>query len=76
MAFVNTDSYEKMVSTLTFNQKALIDGKLVDSISGKAFDTINPGTEKVITPVTSCCSEDVKMAIKAARKSFDDGSWS
>ena len=29
--------------------KLFIDGKWVDSVSGKTFDTINPATEEVIT---------------------------
>ena len=31
--------------------KLLIDGNLVNSASGKTFETVNPSTEKIITSV-------------------------
>jgi aldehyde dehydrogenase (NAD+) len=53
----------------------LIDGKWVDSVSGKTFETINPATGKVIAKVAEGDSADVDKAVKAARKAFDGGPW-
>lgn len=53
----------------------LIDGKFVNSISGKTFDTFNPATEERITSVQEAGKEDVDKAVKAARKAFDEGAW-
>lgn len=53
----------------------LIDGKFVNSSSGKTFDTFNPATEEKITSVQEAGVEDVNKAVKAARKAFDNGPW-
>jgi len=51
-----------------------IDGKFTKPVKGKYFDTINPSTNKKIASVTEATSEDVDLAVKAARKAFK--SWS
>lgn len=53
----------------------LIDGKFVNSTSGKTFDTFNPATEEKITSVQEADRADVDKAVKAARKAFDQGPW-
>lgn len=53
----------------------LIDGKFVNSSSGKTFDTFNPATEEKITSVQEADKADVEKAVKAARKAFDHGPW-
>lgn len=53
----------------------LIDGKFVNSVSGKTFDTINPATEEKIASVQEADVADVDIAVKAARKAFDEGPW-
>jgi len=65
-----------LAEKLIFNQKALINGKLADALSGKTFETVNPSTGTVITSVASCGSEDVNIAVAAAKKAFDSGIWS
>src|SRR5258708_16935496 len=47
--------------------KLLINGKWVDSVSGKTFPTINPSTGEVITKVAEACSADVDKGLAAAR---------
>jgi aldehyde dehydrogenase (NAD+) len=56
-------------------RKMLIDGKWVDSLSGKTFETINPATGEVITKIAQGDKEDVDLAVKAARKAFEGGPW-
>lgn len=53
----------------------LIDGKFVNSVSGKTFDTFNPATEEKIIAVQEADKADVDKAVKAARKAFDHGPW-
>ena len=53
----------------------LIDGKFVNSQSGKTFDTVNPATEEKIASVQEADQADVDKAVKAARKAFDKGPW-
>jgi aldehyde dehydrogenase (NAD+) len=54
----------------------LINGKWVDSVSGKTFATINPATGETICQVAEGDKADVDLAVKAARKAFDGGPWS
>src|SRR5256886_7959929 len=55
--------------------KLLINGKWVDSVSGKTFPTINPSTSEVITQVEESDAADVDKAVAAARAAFDKGPW-
>jgi aldehyde dehydrogenase (NAD+) len=57
-------------------QRMLIDGKLVESKSGKQFDNINPATEEVLGQVADGGHEDMDDAIAAARRAFDESAWS
>jgi acyl-CoA reductase-like NAD-dependent aldehyde dehydrogenase len=55
--------------------RLLIDGKLVDGENG-TFDVINPATEQVIGAVGDASKGDMQRAIAAARRAFDETSWS
>lgn len=55
--------------------KMLINGEWVNSIKGETFKAIYPGNGKVIANVASANSEDVDLAVKAARKAFDEGGY-
>src|SRR5215813_11891595 len=55
--------------------RMLIDGKWVDSVSGRTFETINPATGEVIAKVAEGEKPDVDKAVKAARKAFEKGPW-
>jgi aldehyde dehydrogenase (NAD+) len=56
--------------------KLFIDGKFVDSASGKTFESIDPGTELPIASVAQAGKADAEAAIAAARKAFNSGVWS
>eukprot|EP00349_Pseudokeronopsis_sp_Brazil_P004990 CAMPEP_0202960832 /NCGR_PEP_ID=MMETSP1396-20130829/4986_1 /ASSEMBLY_ACC=CAM_ASM_000872 /TAXON_ID= /ORGANISM="Pseudokeronopsis sp., Strain Brazil" /LENGTH=339 /DNA_ID=CAMNT_0049680315 /DNA_START=20 /DNA_END=1039 /DNA_ORIENTATION=+ len=53
----------------------LINGKFVNSTSGKTFDTFNPATEEKIASVQEADKQDVELAVRAARKALDEGPW-
>src|ERR1043165_8979035 len=53
-----------------------INGKWVQRASGKTFATLNPCTGEPICQVAEGDKADVDLAVKAARKAFDDGPWS
>ena len=57
-------------------QPLFIGGKWVDSVSGKTFPTINPATGETICQIAEGDKADVNLAVKAARKAFEDGPWS
>ncbi|HEX8915846.1 MAG TPA: aldehyde dehydrogenase family protein [Humisphaera sp.] len=53
----------------------LIDGKFVNSVSGRTFETINPATGDVIARVAEGEAPDVDKAVRAARRAFEAGPW-
>jgi aldehyde dehydrogenase (NAD+) len=56
--------------------RMLIDGKLVDAASGKQFDNVNPATEEVLGQTADASAEEMQQAIGAARRAFDETTWS
>src|SRR5436189_3942470 len=56
-------------------QKMLINGKWVDSQSGKTFPTVNPATGETICQVAEGDKADIELAVKAARNAFESGPW-
>ena len=56
--------------------RMLIDGELVGSDTGKTFDNVNPATEEVLGPVADASAAEMHRAIDAARRAFDETSWS
>ena len=56
-------------------RRLLIDGKLVDSESGKTFENLNPATEEVLGVVADGTRADMEAAVAAARRAFDTTSW-
>jgi len=56
-------------------QKLYIDGKWVDTNSSKTFDVEDPATGKKLSSCAAGNEKDVDMAVNAARKAFDSGSW-
>ncbi|KAG6545482.1 hypothetical protein Mapa_013084 [Marchantia paleacea] len=55
--------------------KLLINGEFVDSVSGKTFATYDPRSEELIAHVAEGDAKDINLAVKAARKAFDEGPW-
>jgi aldehyde dehydrogenase (NAD+) len=64
------------VATQLGEVRMLIDGKLVEAISGKRFQNINPANEEVLGEVADGGVEDMRLAIAAARRAFDTTDWS
>jgi aldehyde dehydrogenase (NAD+) len=57
------------------DRKLLIDGKWHESVSGKTFPTLNPATGETICQVAEGDKADVDLAVKAARRAFEEGPW-
>jgi gamma-glutamyl-gamma-aminobutyraldehyde dehydrogenase len=68
--------WKARASRIAFRGQAFIDGKFVDAVSGKTFDSINPATGAVLTAVAECDAVDIDRAVAAARRAFEDGRWS
>src|SRR3954452_18145345 len=54
----------------------LIDGKLVESETGRQFDNVNPATEEVLGGTADGTRADMERAVAAARNAFDNTDWS
>jgi phenylacetaldehyde dehydrogenase len=67
---------DKVTTFVGKKQKMLINGKWVDSASGKTFPTYNPATGEVLSNVAEGDREDIDRAVKAARAAFATGPWS
>ena len=53
-----------------------IGGELRDAESGASYANVNPATEEVIGQVADADVGDMKAAIAAARRAFDESDWS
>src|ERR1700731_4402167 len=71
-----TISWHERARTLDIRTKAFINGNYVDSATGATFDSINPGTGKLLARVAAGDTEDVNRAVAAARATFRKGVWS
>ncbi|WPB55889.1 aldehyde dehydrogenase family protein [Xylophilus sp. GOD-11R] len=56
-------------------KRLLIDGRWVDAVSGKTFTTFDPATEQALVEVAEADSADVDRAVVAARKAYEQPSW-
>ena len=69
-------NYKSIAKKLKFEGRAFINGKYVNAIDGKKFETINPATEEKLCTVAKCNHKDVDLAVKVSRKAFNSGVWS
>jgi len=71
-----TISWHERARALDIRTKAFINGNYVEAASGATFDTVNPGTGKLLARVAAGDVEDVDRAVAAARAAFRKGGWS
>ena len=69
-------NYKAIAKKLKFEGRAFINGKYVNAIDGKKFETINPATGEKLCAVAKCNHKDVNLAVKVSRKAFNSGVWS
>jgi betaine-aldehyde dehydrogenase len=62
---MNTRPYDKL----------FIDGQWAAPVHGASFETIDPSNEQVLAHVAAASAEDIDLAVKAARRAFDEGPW-
>ena len=61
---------------MDFESRMLIDGELVEAEGGRTYQNVNPATEEVIGVVADASAADMQRAIAAARRAFDETTWS
>ena len=72
-------NYKSIAKNLKFEGRAFINGKYVNAIDGKKFETINPATGEKLCTVAKCNKNDVDMGnvsvphfgVHLSRKDFD-----
>jgi aldehyde dehydrogenase (NAD+) len=52
-----------------------IGGKWRDSVEDSTFQTLDPGSGKVLANVAEGKAEDIDAAVKAAKKAFKESNW-
>jgi aldehyde dehydrogenase (NAD+) len=57
-------------------QKLLINGRDVDALSGRTFETRNPATGELLAHIAEGDAGDIDLAVAAARRAFQDAPWS
>ena len=65
----------RVVSFVEKPRQMLINGRWVDSVSGKTFPSYDPSTGEVLATVAEGDQADIDLAVKAARKAFEVGPW-
>jgi aldehyde dehydrogenase (NAD+) len=61
--------------TMLPEAKLYIDGIIRDAAGGKTYENIGPWTGKAIGSAADAAPEDVRAAIAAARRAFDETDW-
>ena len=68
-----TAATRKYLESTSFGH--VIDGKLVDSVSGETMPMVDPATGSEIGRAAAGRPEDVDLAVASAKRSFHDGRW-
>jgi acyl-CoA reductase-like NAD-dependent aldehyde dehydrogenase len=75
MAIIDVNWHERARAVVPV-ASAFIDGRYVAAASGATFDCVSPIDGRVIARVASTDAADVDLAVAAARRAFESGSWS
>lgn len=64
-----------MTTTYSLSSRLYIDGRHTDGTSDARIVVRNPATEEVLAEVPDSSPADVRRAVEAARRAFDEGPW-
>lgn len=67
--------WQQRAARQTFIENALIGGQQVACASGATFEVINPATNQLLASVTACGEDEVNLAVRSARRAFEEGPW-
>ncbi|MCY3873420.1 MAG: aldehyde dehydrogenase [Rhodobacteraceae bacterium] len=70
------EQIQDRTTAISMGTEAFINGAYCAASDGSTFETVNPATGETLCGVSHCKGEDVDLAVRAARRSFNDGSWS
>lgn len=73
---VSYAEYQAFAAKIKPSGQAFIDGEYCNAADGETFETINSATGEVLANVAHCKAADVDRAVAAARRVFNEGTWS
>ena len=73
---VNSLISPKVQKYVTSHRRMLINGDWVDAKTGDTFHVYNPATGEILSNVAAGDHADVDLAVRAARRAFEEGPWS
>jgi len=71
-----TTDWQALAGQLEFEGRAFINGRYVETLSGRTRPSINPGNGREIVKVAYCDIEDADVAVSGSRSAFESGNWS
>ena len=71
-----TTTWTERARALSFDGRAVIDGRRVEGTDGEPIPAISPGSLTHLTDLAGCGPAEVDAAVAAARRAYDDGGWS
>ncbi len=67
--------FETLAGQIAIPAHAVIDGKIVPAVSGKTFANTTPRNGSIINQVAETDAADIDIAVAAARRVFEAGTW-
>ncbi|MFT6906091.1 MAG: acyl-CoA reductase-like NAD-dependent aldehyde dehydrogenase [Oleiphilaceae bacterium] len=69
------EDWVNLAEKLKIETELFIDGKPVAAKSGARFETINPATGEFLASVACGSTDDINLAVAAAKRAWEDGRW-
>jgi gamma-glutamyl-gamma-aminobutyraldehyde dehydrogenase len=76
LASLSTSDWHARAASLRYETRHFIDGKFVDSVKKGRFTVVNPATGAPLCEVSAGASEDIDLAVAAAKRTFQSRVWS
>jgi len=76
LASLSTSDWHARAASLRYETRHFIDGKFVDSVKKGRFTVVNPATGAPLCEVSAGTSEDIDLAVAAAKRTFQSRVWS
>jgi len=75
-ASLSTSDWQARAARARFETRHFIDGKYVDSVAKGRFTVVNPATGAPLCEVSAGTSQDIDLAVAAAKRTFYSRVWS
>ncbi|PRC94566.1 aldehyde dehydrogenase [Solimicrobium silvestre] len=72
---MSTRLWHDRATSIQIDGRAFINGERVHAVSGATFENTSPVNGRKLCHVARCDSEDVNLAVLAARTAFEDRRW-